>query len=152
MFKWFRGSDHLTESGPVPARSSNYDDAVKWYRRAADKGTSWGQFNLGVSYARGQGVPQDFNEATGWFRRAAEQGEAMSQFSLGQMYERGLGVEVDQAEAYKWFQLAAWHGIAGAEKAREDLRQGMATEQIVEGVRRAATFVPKTSSHPKMAN
>jgi TPR repeat protein len=32
------------------------------------------QFFLGVMYASGQGVPQDYNEAVKWFIKAAEQG------------------------------------------------------------------------------
>src|SRR6266404_8217204 len=96
MFKWFPRFAHKTDPSPEPAESPVYHDAVKWFRKAAEKGTSWGQFNLGVSYARGQGVPQDNNQAIEWFLKAAEQGEANSQFNLGKMYEKGLGVVVDQ--------------------------------------------------------
>lgn len=145
MFKWFRRAAHQTDPGPEGAVRPDYDDAVKWFRKAAEKGTSWGQFNLGVSYGRGQGVPQDYTEAMKWFLKAAEQGEAMSQYSLGRMYEKGLGVVADHVEAYKWFHLAAGHGIPDAEKAREDLRQSLTQEQIADGQRRAAAFVPKKS-------
>ena len=33
---------------------------MKWYRLAADQGYAAAQFNLGVMYAKGQGVPQDY--------------------------------------------------------------------------------------------
>ena len=44
-------------------------EAVNWYRRAADQGHADAQFNLGVSYADGEGVPQDFTSASPveWF-------------------------------------------------------------------------------------
>ena len=41
----------------------NYAEAVKWYRLAADQGDASAQFNLGVMYDKGQGVPQDYAEA-----------------------------------------------------------------------------------------
>jgi TPR repeat protein len=143
MFKWFRRAAHQTDLGPGFAERPDYDHAVKWFRKAAEKGTSWGQFNLGISYGRGQGVPQDYAEAIKWFLKAAEQNEAISQYNLGRMYEKGLGVVADDVEAYKWFELAAGHGIADAEKARDQLRRRLTPEQIAEGQHRAAAFAPK---------
>src|SRR5438045_556904 len=129
MFKWLRSAVRQTDPGPEPAGSGAYDDSVKWFRKAAEKGTSWGQYNLGLSYARGKGVPQDYSEATKWFLQAAAQADAMSEYSLGQIYEKGLGIAADEVEAYKWFHLAAGRGIGEAEKARELLRQRLTTEQ-----------------------
>ena len=48
--------------------------AVEWYRKAADQGYAGAEFNLGVSYAKGQGVPQNFPEALRWLRKAHAQG------------------------------------------------------------------------------
>ena len=41
------------------------------------------QYNLGVMYENGQGVPQDYKTAVKWYRLAAEQGDAGAQFNLG---------------------------------------------------------------------
>jgi hypothetical protein len=142
MFKWFRWAAHPIDPGPEPAGPSNDEDAVKWYRKAAEKGTSWGQFNLGVCYARGQGVPQDYGEALKWFLKAAEQGEAMSQYSLGQLYEDGLGVAADQVEAYKWFHLAVGHGIEKAAKACEILRQSLTSDHRATGTGSGIRTIP----------
>ena len=46
-----------------------YQEAVKWYRLAAEQG--FAQFNLGVSYELGHGVPQDFVRAHMWYSVAA---------------------------------------------------------------------------------
>ena len=54
----------------------NYAEAAKWFRKAAEQGDDKAQHNLGVSYAQGQGVPQDYTEAVKWYRKAAEQGHA----------------------------------------------------------------------------
>ena len=42
----------------------------------AEQGNAAAQYNLGVMYDNGEGVPQDYAEAAKWYRLAAEQGEA----------------------------------------------------------------------------
>ncbi|MCX8500810.1 MAG: hypothetical protein ORO03_03835 [Alphaproteobacteria bacterium] len=40
----------------------DYAQAVSWYRKAAEQGHANAQFNLGIMYGKGQGVPtHDFN-------------------------------------------------------------------------------------------
>ena len=36
------------------------------------------QYGLGVCYATGQGVEQDYTQAVHWWRKAAEQGDAFA--------------------------------------------------------------------------
>jgi TPR repeat protein len=48
---------------------------VKWYRKAAEQGVTQAQFNLGVAYAKGQGIPLDFVQAHKWFNLAALHGD-----------------------------------------------------------------------------
>src|ERR1035441_120037 len=69
----------------------------------AEKGNARAQYNLGVMYHTGQGVPQDNSEAVKWFRKAGDQGEAHAQFAPGLIYEQGQGVPQDNSEAVKWF-------------------------------------------------
>jgi hypothetical protein len=45
---------------------------VRWYRRAAEQGVAFAQFNLGVRYANGQGVARDPVQAYQWFSVAAQ--------------------------------------------------------------------------------
>ena len=47
------------------------DDAAAWYRRAVEQGHAEAQYNLGVLYAKGQGVPQAYVQAHMWFNLAA---------------------------------------------------------------------------------
>jgi TPR repeat protein len=42
-------------------------EAVKWFRKAADQGLAPAQYNLGVCYANGEGVPKDVVMAYMWF-------------------------------------------------------------------------------------
>ena len=53
---------------------SNYTEAVKWYRKAADQGDAIAQYQLGRCYYNGEGVQQDYAEAIKLYRKAAEQG------------------------------------------------------------------------------
>ena len=41
--------------------------------KAAEQGDAGGQFNLGLMYGKGQGVPRDYIEAYMWFSLAAAQ-------------------------------------------------------------------------------
>ena len=72
-------------------------------RILAEEGNPIAQYNLGLMYDNGEGVPQDYAEAMRWYRLAAEQGCADAQYELGYMYENGLGVPQDYAEAAHWY-------------------------------------------------
>jgi TPR repeat protein len=73
------------------------------------------QYNLGVMYKQGLGVPQDDAEAVKWWRLAADQKLAAAQSNLGTMYDSGRGVEQDYGQALKWYRLAADQGEAFAQ-------------------------------------
>jgi peptidoglycan hydrolase-like protein with peptidoglycan-binding domain len=78
-------------------------------------GDSRAQFNIGLMYARGEGVAQSDAEAARWYRRAADQGDADAQTKLGAMYVLGQGVPQNDADAVRWFRLAANKGEALAQ-------------------------------------
>ena len=71
----------------------------------AEQGEAFAQYNLGVMYENGVGVPENVADAVKWYRLAAEQGRARAQNNLGVMYENGEGVSENNAEAIKWFRL-----------------------------------------------
>ena len=88
------------------------DDAstAHGYRLTAEQGDAEAQFNLGVRYFHGRGVPEDIQEAIRWVRLAAEQGHAEARLSLGVLYDEGRGVPRDHEEAVRWYRLAAEQG------------------------------------------
>ena len=57
-------------------------EAVAWYRRAAEQGFAKAQYNLGVMYHKGKGVAKDDKEAMAWFRKAADQDHADARAAL----------------------------------------------------------------------
>ena len=77
---------------------STLSSDIKTLRKQAIAGDEEAQYNLGVKYANGQGVPQDYGEAIKWYRKAAEQENARAQYNLGVMYDKGQGVPQDHAE------------------------------------------------------
>jgi len=90
-------------------------DIVKETQQRAEKGDAEAQYNLGVMYARGEGVDQDNAEALNWYNKAAKQGVAEAQVSLGVAYNTGVGVAKNGTEALQWFRIAAGQGNAFAQ-------------------------------------
>jgi len=89
----------------------DYETALKEFRPLAEQGDALAQFNMGVMFAKGQGVSQYYQEAVRWYRKAAERGHASAQFNLGLMYYKGQGLAQEYQEAAKWFRLAAEQGV-----------------------------------------
>ena len=107
------------------------DEALRWYREGVERGADHAQFNLGLMYARGEGVAEDDTEAARWFRRAARLGNAYAQYNLGYIYAYGEGVPEDPAEAFAWFSAAAEQGVTGAEEEKEFVAGRMDRDQAL---------------------
>jgi TPR repeat protein len=120
--------------------STNAEEAVKWYKLAAEQGHTGAQLDLGKCYYLGKGVAKNDVEAIKYFRLAAGQGcaqakslwaglaadderlwaafllfwaqkgDAKYQGFLGNAYYNGNGVPQDCTQAAKWFRLAAEQG------------------------------------------
>lgn len=84
---------------------------------SAEQGNANSQFILGMRYAKGDAVDQNFAEAAKWWTKAANQGLAAAQYNLGVMYARGDGVHKNLTSAAKWWKKAADQGYADAQKA-----------------------------------
>lgn len=94
----------------------DYEEAIKWYRKAAEKGHPEAQRNLGYSYfISHNGIQKNDVEAVKWFLKAAAQGETMAQYLLGICYRDGDGVRKDSTEAVKWWRRAAEQGDKNAQ-------------------------------------
>jgi TPR repeat protein len=103
------------DDGFTAYEAGDYATALKEFRPLAEQGNSDAQFNLGLMYDQGEGVPENDAEAVKWYRLAAEQGHEEAQTNLGWMYAHGEGVPENDAEAVKWYRLAAEQGDAEAQ-------------------------------------
>jgi len=111
-------SPHIAKQGTALA------GPIQQLHKKAEKGDAEAQFNLGLLYDRGQGVPKDKREALRWYRLAATQGDTFAQNSLGDNYWEGTGVPKDDKEAVRWWRLAADKGFAPAQHSLGKLLAG----------------------------
>jgi len=128
--------------------AQDYSQAVEWFRKAAEQSHALAQFHLGLLYAQGRGVPRDEAIGLAWIQKAARQGDAAAQFELGVRCQRA-GMEAAAAdasepriEAYKWLQLAAAQGFHGSAAACERVSLTMTHDDVTQGNRRVADFLP----------
>ncbi|MBI5252019.1 MAG: SEL1-like repeat protein, partial [Desulfomonile tiedjei] len=100
---------------------TDYTEAVKWYRKAADQGYARAQADLGDMYYSGKGVPKNYEQALEWYRRSAAQGYARGQADVGDLYYNGQGLPKDYGEALQWYRKAADQGYARAQQKIGDI-------------------------------
>ena len=98
----------------------------------ANQGAAYAQFNLGVMYANGDGIPENDAEAVKWYRKAADQGHAKAQSNLGVMYYNGDGVPENHVRAYVWLSMAKTQGYESAKKGVETVKNLMTKQQIAQ--------------------
>ena len=103
------------EDGLAAYGRQDYATALRQWRPLAIGGDASAQYNLGVMYDNGTGVPKDEQQAVFWYRKAAEQGHASAQYNLGVMYDKGRGVAKDDQQAVFWYRKAAEQGVASAQ-------------------------------------
>lgn len=103
------------------------EEAVTWFRKAADQGNAAGEFGLGRMYALGEGIEKDPKKALYWITLAAEKDYLLAVKLLAQAYRRGeLGLTVDPQQAQLWETKARTLEKAAAAAADEIKKQ---TEQ-----------------------
>jgi len=64
------------EKGLTAAQSGDFATALREWTPLAKQGNAFAQFNLGLMYEKGQGVPKDDKTAVKWYTLAAEVGDA----------------------------------------------------------------------------
>ncbi len=116
--------------------------AAELYRKAAEQGDARAQVDLGVAYAKGEGVPKDEKQAVDWYRKAAEQGDAGAQCNLGILCANGIGVPQDGVLVYMLYNLAAAGGNQTAVKMRAELASKLSHQQIEEAQALGANWKP----------
>ena len=83
-------------------------------RAAVAAGNPAAEYEIGVRYSEGRGVPMDLELAAQWFERAASHGLAPAQYRVGSLYEKGQGVKKDLNKARTFYLQAADKGNAKA--------------------------------------
>jgi uncharacterized protein len=119
--KWFRrAADKRHEkayflTGNQSHRHHAYDQALRWYLKAAESHDSFAMIGLGFMFQEGEGVDQDYAQAMQWYLKAHEEcfggnfglteEGAIAHLLVGLMYTTGRGVRQDAREARRWLEM-----------------------------------------------
>lgn len=100
--------------------------AVNYWTKAANNGNVEAQYNLGLCYSQGLGVPINKKKAFDWYLAAAQRGNRDAQYNVGCYYYEGTGVSKDRYLAKQWWQKAADQGDPDAKEALRQMNMGRA--------------------------
>ena len=131
-------------AGMAAYEKHDYATAVKEWRPLAEAGDAPTQFNLGLMYLDGVGVPQNSEQAMEWFRKSADRGYAKAQYNLGALYAVGRGVRKDLITAHMWMNLCAASGDAKCARQRDLIAGKMKARDLATAQRRATDWKPIT--------
>ncbi|CAF0807054.1 unnamed protein product [Didymodactylos carnosus] len=117
---------HKYEHGDIDVKQ-DYEQAAKYFAKAASQGNAEGLYNLARLTDRGLGVRKDHRMATKLFEQATEQspndpifqgspniGVAESEHALGLRYAEGVDVHKNPSIAAQWYKRAIDHGSANS--------------------------------------
>lgn len=98
------------QKGIQARKDGDYQAALALLQPLANKGYPEAQYNLGIMYEQGEGVPKDYHAALHWYHQASSRGYGDASFQIGRMYVWGRGVSRDAVKADKWYMKAANQG------------------------------------------
>lgn len=121
--------------------------AHHYFLKAAEQGNAEAQCQLGLLYAQGLGVAQDFEQAAEWYQRAAEKMHPKAQFNLAFLCAHGEGVEQDYIQAYTWYRLSTLYGYAQAQTNLDFIAKKMTEADIEKALWKADHFFNTHAAH-----
>jgi localization factor PodJL len=95
--------------------AQSFEDAAKWYDRAAQAGVIPAVFRLGTFYEKGLSVKKDIDIARRYYMQAAERGNAKAMHNLAVLDADGGGKGANYKNASQWFRKAADRGVADSQ-------------------------------------
>ena len=111
--------------------AGRFKEALEAFWPAARSGNADAEELIGVMYALGLGVEQDYVRAFEWYLRSAMKGHPGAQSGVGWYYEVGLGMPApDLTRAYMWYVLSAIGGDPDAAISLEEVVKKMTPEEI----------------------
>lgn len=104
-------------------RNREYQQALFWYRKAAERDHAAAQYHLGYMYSHGDGVARDQHRALYWYQKAAEQDHADAQYQLGLIYVSEQSLKRDYYKGVYWLRRSMRQGHDKAEQLLAKLDQ-----------------------------
>ena len=102
----------------VEASNIGVDANTQEIKEDAEKGDTVAQYNLGVLYMNGDGVPQDYKKAIQWLTLAANKSDVKAQYNLGFIYENYFK---DIKKAIYWYEQASNLNMPDAQNSLANL-------------------------------
>jgi len=99
----------IKKLGELYWEQKKYKQSLKWYKRCVDSYT-YCSFYMGLAFANGYSVPQDYKNAIHWYSKSAKDGNKDSARNLAWLYETGKGTNIDYKSAFYWMSKAASSG------------------------------------------
>lgn len=99
----------------------------------AEAGDVEAQYDLGMAYAEGDDITQNYRAAYYWLLKAAAAEHHAAEYEIGELYKDGYGVEQSNRLAFEWFSRSAEQGNADAQHSLGALYE------YGEGVRQSMT-------------
>ena len=110
---------------------NRFEEALTELWPAARSGNAEAEELIGIMYALGLGVEQDYQRAFDWYLRSSMKGHPGAQSGVAWYYELGLGMpKPDLMRAYMWYVLSAIGGDPDAAISQEEVVKKMTQEQI----------------------
>jgi uncharacterized protein len=103
--------------------------AFDLFKKSAEGGDVWGEYNIARRYIAGLGVARDTSKGFGWMKKAAEHNLAVAQFDLAVLYYLGTGTDINRQMGYVWLLVAKANGYKEAESLVNDVDNGGLTPE-----------------------
>jgi len=143
--------DQAMESAISAYDAGNYAAALELFTPLAQLDQTLAFTYLGVMYANGDGVPQDYGNAYQFYQKAASKGDVNALNNVASLLEDGLGVQKDVERAAQLYSVAAQLGHQGALSSLQ--RLGLASPapsagSSADNANRNATIAPNFQPDP----
>jgi TPR repeat protein len=103
------------EKGRKAFEKGDYEAALAELLPLAERGNAEAQYDVGLMYSKGLGVPQNDVTAAKWIKAAAEQGNAEAQLEFVLLLNIGMGVPQNYTVGANWLKAAAEQGFGDAQ-------------------------------------
>lgn len=120
---------YLRKANVLPEASAMLDEAIAWWRPAAEARIPEGEYWYGVCLINGYGVTPDYTVGFNWIYQAALSDHLKAIDAMVQIYEGGIGVPEDKGKAEFWrerYRKVAGVGIGESHQSVFDTGEGPA--------------------------
>jgi len=101
-----------------------YEEALRWYRKGAEKENKDARAVLDELFAEGLGVPRNSKKVMQWLDKAAKYSDANIQYEVAVCLESGFNLYGSREEGFKWNQKEAMQGHKGAQLKLTEMYDG----------------------------